>query len=328
MDSPLHALRPRLAYSAAILMAALLGLLIVFSALPSTAQSEAKSTFRYAYLPALSGYRYQDLIENPARVYLVDVDDSHLTPVQIQHLKRRGSLVISYLSIGEAETYRSYWRDWKVGNPGFILPENPKWPGNHLVKFWDPQWQNIIFTRAKGLAQRGYDGMYLDIVDGYQHPQVVAAFPGDKAALRAAMQRFVMALSQQTKAINPDFRVIPQNALELLGTPQSAHQPNQAYLNAIDGVGVESLWYDDNRISGWTKWDLEYIQTAQKAGKFVLAISYPTQETLQNDYITKATKAGIIPFLGRRLLSQTEPHYPLNEQILQKMPMNWQKPLR
>ena len=55
-------------------------------------------------------------------------------------------LVISYLSIGEAEDYRFYWDpDWNDDPPDWLDEANPDWPGNYKVRYWDPDWQDIIF---------------------------------------------------------------------------------------------------------------------------------------------------------------------------------------
>lgn len=90
--------------------------------------------------------------------------------------KRNGGtrMVISYMSIGEAEEYRYYWNDeWKVGNPEWLFSENPNWPGNYKVKYWDENWQAIIYGDENSYLQKiidsGFDGVYLDIIDGFQY---------------------------------------------------------------------------------------------------------------------------------------------------------------
>ena len=50
-------------------------------------------------------------------------------------------IVLAYMSIGEAESYRFYWQDgWRPGNPPWLGVENPDWPGNYKVHYWDPAW--------------------------------------------------------------------------------------------------------------------------------------------------------------------------------------------
>ncbi len=83
-------------------------------------------------------------------------------------------LVIAYMSIGEAEDYRYYWQsDWRPGNPSFIVTENPDWPGNYIVRYWDPAWKQILFgndsSYLKKILYAGFDGVYLDIIDAYEY---------------------------------------------------------------------------------------------------------------------------------------------------------------
>jgi len=83
-------------------------------------------------------------------------------------------LVICYLSIGEAEDYRYYWQaSWKIDKPDWLEPENPEWEGNYKVKYWITEWQDIIFgndsSYLKMILDAGFDGAYLDIIDGFEY---------------------------------------------------------------------------------------------------------------------------------------------------------------
>ncbi len=99
------------------------------------------------------------------------------TDAQIEELKHKANggrrLLISYMSIGEAEDYRYYWKsNWSTGNPSFIAKENPNWPGNYVVKYWEEEWKKIIFgndnSYLKNIIDAGFDGVYLDIIDAFE----------------------------------------------------------------------------------------------------------------------------------------------------------------
>ncbi len=99
------------------------------------------------------------------------------TKEDIQQLRRKKNggqrLVISYMSIGEAEEYRYYWQnEWEVGDPEWLFKENPNWEGNYKVMYWKPEWKAIIYGDEDSYLQRivdaGFDGVYLDIIDGYE----------------------------------------------------------------------------------------------------------------------------------------------------------------
>lgn len=83
-------------------------------------------------------------------------------------------LLIAYMSIGEAENYRYYWDpEWDTEPPSWLDDENPEWPGNYRVRYWESEWQDIICGSDSSYAGRiinaGFDGVYLDIIDGYEY---------------------------------------------------------------------------------------------------------------------------------------------------------------
>lgn len=91
-------------------------------------------------------------------------------------VKKNGSsrLVIAYMSIGEAEEYRAYWQEsWKWQKPDWLERENPNWEGNYKVKYWDLEWQKIIYGEENSyldlILEASFDGVYLDIVDAFEY---------------------------------------------------------------------------------------------------------------------------------------------------------------
>lgn len=83
-------------------------------------------------------------------------------------------MVIAYMSIGEAENYRFYWKqDWKTGSPSWLREENPEWPGNYAVRYWHPDWKKIIYGNSDAYLDRilaaGFDGVYLDKIDVFEY---------------------------------------------------------------------------------------------------------------------------------------------------------------
>ena len=103
--------------------------------------------------------------------------NAQFTAQEISMMKTRSNggtrKVICYMSIGEAEDYRFYWKSyWKTSPPDWLIAENPAWGGNYKVKYWDKNWQNIIYGSGDTYLQRiinsGFDGVYLDIIDAYE----------------------------------------------------------------------------------------------------------------------------------------------------------------
>ena len=105
--------------------------------------------------------------------------DEPWTPADLKFIRagKSGRKVIAYLSIGEAEDYRPYWkREWDANKdgkpdtnaPAFLAGENPGWHGNYRVKYWHAGWQKLILAAVDQIVAQGFDGVYLDIVDGFE----------------------------------------------------------------------------------------------------------------------------------------------------------------
>lgn len=105
-------------------------------------------------------------------------DGTPFTSEEIKKLKTKANggkrLVCSYMSIGEAEDYRYYWKkEWKSQKPSWLENENENWPGNYKVNYWNKDWQSIIFGNANGYLDKilnsGFDGVYMDIIDAFEY---------------------------------------------------------------------------------------------------------------------------------------------------------------
>jgi cysteinyl-tRNA synthetase, unknown class len=106
------------------------------------------------------------------------VNDIAFTASEVNQLRNKANggkrMVICYMSIGEAEDYRYYWQSsWNSSRPSWIAAENPDWPGNYKVKYWDPEWQGLIFGNSDSylakITNAGFDGVYLDIIDAFEY---------------------------------------------------------------------------------------------------------------------------------------------------------------
>ena len=105
-------------------------------------------------------------------------ENSEFTASEIAQLKNKANgskrLVICYMSIGEAEDYRYYWQSsWNSKQPSWLAKENPAWEGNYKVRYWDKDWQDIIYgndnSYLKKILNANFDGVYLDIIDAFEY---------------------------------------------------------------------------------------------------------------------------------------------------------------
>jgi len=125
------------------------------------------------FLSAVQGTQYD--------VILIDLffgGTDILSAADVASLKTKSGggtrLVLAYMSIGEAEDYRYYWNpSWNADPPGWLEEENPDWPGNYKVRYWDERWQAIIFggdgSYLKEIIDAGFDGVYVDIIDAFEY---------------------------------------------------------------------------------------------------------------------------------------------------------------
>ena len=242
------------------------------------------------------GYQLQKLdVEHAAAspFDLLVIDYSHdgsqervITPAEMAKLKTKpdGSrrLVVSYVSIGEAEDYRFYWDNaWKGRQPKWLLEENKEWKGNYPVCFWDPGWQSVVCGSPDAYLDRvmalGFDGVYLDKCDVFEDlkdklPKVAATRPN----LEGDMVKFIGGVSRYLKSKDPNFLVIMQNAESLL--------EHGELMQAIDGVAKESLLYGINGPEKQNPPDeIEFssnlLQKAKAAGKAVMVVEYLNNAT-------------------------------------------------
>ncbi len=234
------------------------------------------------------------------------------------------SVVVSYTSIGEASDFRDYWRDgWTTTGiatgkltdkaPDWLGPVNPDWPESRKVRYWDSDWQKIIFNDKKtgevdAIVKAGFDAAYLDIVDGYYFwgAEVSAKDreAGDPKTVKQAAQRmvdFIVALTDHARETNPDFFVIPQNGAWILNDLGSDTARKKAYLDAIGGIAVEDLYFRGDKDENNTlRPDEETIAIVKRdfldKGKPVFVVDYINGEKRVADFNKLALEDGFIPF--------------------------------
>lgn len=225
-------------------------------------------------------------------------------PREITQIKTKPNgerrLVLAYLSVGEAENYRPYWNGtWNKKPPSWLGPTNPKWPGAYTVKFWDPDWKDIVYKGKDAILPRilaaGFDGVFLDRVDGYLD------WEQRRPAAPFEMIDLVTELADIARTDAPEFLVISQNSEPLL--------KQHLFRNAIDGVSKECLLYglahhESENSKADIAWSLGGLNAARRDGIPVFAIEY-LDDLQKIDAARKELKRlGFIPFFGNRALDR------------------------
>lgn len=243
--------------------------------------------------------------------------DGAWKPAELKKIRsgKIGRRVIAYVSIGEAEDYRPYWqKNWDANKdgkpdasaPSFLNIENPDWKGNYRVRYWQPEWQQIMLPVVDQVVAQGFDGIYLDIVDAYEfyeHDKVTKKWrdnlvnPETNQSYRRDMVAWVGAIAKRARSEKADFLVFPQNASTLL--------EHEDYRKIISGIGVEDLFVKDKRLSTEkeSSYVISYLEKLKPEGKPILIIDYPEAKGLDTGAFEKAAKQGYTLLLTDRDLT-------------------------
>ena len=261
------------------------------------------------------GYQLQDiklneLIASPFDLLVIDYsrdgsDSERFTQDEIEILKNSrngGRLVLAYLSIGEAESYRYYWREsWKSERPSWLDRENPDWDENFKVRYWDSEWHKIIFGYLDKILAAGFDGVYLDIIDAYEYFME----QGQESAADE-MKQLVLEIARYTREIKgkQNFGIFPQNGEELLSDTE--------YLSVITGIGKEDTYFgydgENRRTPPKITSEIEkFLNMAKEAGKLVLNVDYTTTRKRVAKSYTRALSRGYVEYCASRELDRLIP---------------------
>ena len=163
------------------------------------------------------------------------------------------------------------------------------------MKYWSAAWQALTLSRLREIVEAGFDGVYLDIVDGFQffeHDREHDTWIDDREnpetgnTYRHDMASWVIRIAETARALHEDFLVVPQNGAELLSRPE--------YRGAINAIGVEDLYTLDERRQdeAHTRAVSEALAPMRAFGKPVFVIEYCTEPALRSFALLQALADG------------------------------------
>lgn len=314
-------------------------LLVLVTFAPKTLSAQRLSDVNsWAY--QLQDIDLEELASSPYQLIVLDYSedgsaDTEFSFEEIEQLKNSGKKAIAYLSIGEAEDYRFYFKSFwtteankscgvKLTNqaPAWLENPNKNFCGNYKTRFWKTKWQRIIYGNATGssksyldrIIDAGFDGVYLDIIDGYEY-WLHKPLKKRRKTAAADMAKFVERIATYARVTrgNSDFIIIPQNGSLIIDDLSTTDK--NLYLETIDGIGAEDTYYygdnnEDNNLDIQEETRAALLQYVA-AGKKVFSVDYLTDQSKIDDFRSRACADSFIPQVARRDLSSLEDHQQL-----------------
>jgi cysteinyl-tRNA synthetase len=183
-----------------------------------------------------------------------------------------------------------------------LRPENPDWPGNYAVQYWDPGWQAILYGSPNAYLDRilaaGFDGVYLDGAEKFEQ------WMSTRASAASDMVDLIGAIASYGRAHRSDFLIIPQNGDRLLD--------NQRFVEMIDGFAREDLLYNEteDQVRNPPASILESLRRMRPvvaAAKPILVIEYTTDPRRAASVLRELKELRLIGYVGRRDLKTLSP---------------------
>lgn len=197
-----------------------------------------KPLMRFHY--QLQGYDHFNYKSKTPTLVVIDYskngkDESAFSKEEIANIKKNQNVVLSYLSIGESESYRWYFKEMPQK---LISNQNIKFKDNFKVPYWEQEWKEIIYSSENSYLSRimksAFDGVYLDLVDAY-------SFFANNTNAANEMALFIISLSKKARSLNPKFIIVQQNA-PCLYREITNQEILKEYWKSIDAISLESTF--------------------------------------------------------------------------------------
>jgi polysaccharide biosynthesis protein PelA len=248
------------------------------------AQADAGST------PSIAFY-YADHVpaQQLAQFDRIVVEAEHVDAERLSELEAYGGRAYAYVSVGEAESWRSGYKDMRQD---WFIGRNTDWKSD-ITDLANPEYREFLIARRfQPLRERGFRAFFLDTLDSYQGVERQKRnWHGQEQGLVDLVRALKSRFPDSSLLVNRGFQVIPQ------------------IKDLIDGVVLESLFRGWNPRTGEyhavsasdRKWAVnELVRIRDEYGLPVYAIDYvPAKErNLARETAGKIAALGIGPWVA------------------------------
>jgi len=195
------------------------------------------------------------------------------------------------MSVGEIETYRDYYKDLKK----YSIGTNPMWK-SFVADVRNKEYRRFLLeVVARRIADRGFDGFFLDTLDSYQ----LSAKKEEWKDFQDALVDFVKELRKRY----PDKLVVLNRGFEFIDRVK----------DDVNGVLVESLFSGLDAKKGYRaiseeerKWLLNQLNRIKSYGIPVIVVDYadPRDKKKAKELVRKIAELGFVPYVADRDLSR------------------------
>ena len=92
------------------------------------------------------------------------IDGEYFSAEDVKYLRAKGvKKIYSYFNIGSLENFRDYYDTFSESTLG----EYENWPEEKWMDVSDESWQRFLLESAEQIAQKGFDGLFVDNTEVY-----------------------------------------------------------------------------------------------------------------------------------------------------------------
>lgn len=223
---------------------------------------------------------------------LLVLDQDDYDEGEITRIKAGGRrTVISYLSVGEVEKYRSHYD--AARNLICQNGENEDWPDNFKIQYWNPRWLEILKPVVDEIDGKGFQGFYFDVVDAWE-----AGF-----GTKVQMTEFLIKLCTYIRSRNPQALIFFQNSHRLFDDAKLA-----GLMSGMNQEGLYCNWNPDYTIKGAEREEkIACFKRLLAKGKWIGLIEYTRDPDEISRIRPQAVAHGFLPYFADKELSTLWP---------------------